>query len=1011
MRKPTAWVLSLAMLGGLAVIGPAAAPASAAAAHTAEPIPASAAQQIATIEADKERRTPAQQKIDSQLIYEAREDRGQAAVVGVPSLRTNVAQQPDRRVQVDIKATVTDELTARITSLGGTVNASVPGLDAVRATVPLQAIEPLAGEPAVHQISPAVQARTARAASVGTQSNQADVTQAANTARSTFGVNGTGAKVCVLSDGVNSLAASQASGDLGAVTVLSGQVGNGDEGTAMLEIVHDIAPGATLVFATAFNSEASFAANIRALADSGCNIIVDDVIYFDEPAFEDGLVGQAVNYATSAPRNALYFSSAGNDGNKNATTSGAWVGDFVAGGPSVAPLPLGGTLHDFDPGPGVALGNSLTSVAPGSPMSLFWSDKFGASSNDYDLFVMDSTMTTIVGSSTNIQNGTQNPFEQPNVVPSAGRKVVIYQKAGAATRYLGLYSNGGRFAFSTAETIRGHAASSNAFAVAATPAAGAIGGGNPSGPFPGTHTTSNQVERFTSDGPVHAFFNPDGSAITPGSFTSAGGVLRQKPDVTAADGVATNAPGFNPFFGTSAAAPNAAAIAALAKSAMPAATSAQMRAALTSAGSVVDIGSAGADRDSGAGIVMAPGLLTTLGAPPAGAGANQPPVGVNDSYSTAKGTTLNVSAASGVLANDTDPNNDALTAVSPTAASHGTVTLSPNGSFTYTPAAGYTGADSFTYRPNDGAANGNVTTVNLTVASAGLTATVSSPPGHGSLTLNPDGSFVYTPSSGFSGTDSFTYIPNDTSSGNGTPVGVNDSFSAQPDTPLNVPAPGVLGNDSLQVNRMAPSAAGSPATVSITIPSSGCAPAPFTDVDTTNVHAADIDCAFAHHLTNGTTATTFSPGATVTRGAMASFIARLIDAVGASLPANPPDAFTDDAGSVHELAINQLAALGIVSGKAPGIYDPSATLTRGQMASLLVGAVEYVRGQPLPVTSDHFPDDNGDVHEHAINALFEAGLTNGFGDGTYRPNNPVQRDQMASFLVRAFDVLMVPTHT
>jgi hypothetical protein len=384
---------------------------------------------------------------------------------------------------------------------------------------------------------------------------------------------------------------------------------------------------------------------------------------------------------------------------------------------------------------------------------------------------------------------------------------------------------------------------------------------------------------------------------------------------------------------------------------------------------------------------------------------------VNDSYSTAKGTTLNVSAARGVLANDTDPNNDPLTAVAPTAAAHGTVALSPNGSFTYTPAAGYTGPDAFTYRPNDGTVSGNVTTVNLTVASAGLTATVSSPPGHGSLTLNPDGSFVYTPSSGFSGTDSFTYIPNDTSSGNGTPVGVNDSFSAQQDTPLNVPAPGVLGNDSLRVNRMAPSAAGSPTTVSITIPASGCAPAPFTDVDTTNVHAADIDCAFAHHLTNGTTATTFSPAQSVTRGAMASFIARLIDAVGASLPANPPDAFTDDAGSVHELAINQLAALGIVSGKGPGIYDPSATLTRGQMATLLVGAVEYVRGQPLPVTSDHFPDDNGDVHEHDINALFEAGLTNGFGDGTYRPNNPVQRDQMASFLVRAFNVLMVPTHT
>jgi hypothetical protein len=139
---------------------------------------------------------------------------------------------------------------------------------------------------------------------------------------------------------------------------------------------------------------------------------------------------------------------------------------------------------------------------------------------------------------------------------------------------------------------------------------------------------------------------------------------------------------------------------------------------------------------------------------------------------------------------------------------------------------------------------------------------------------------------------------------------------------------------------------------------------------------------------------------------MASFIARLIHAAGAALPSAPPDAFTDDEGSVHELAINQLAALSIVSGKAPGIYDPGAALTRGQMATLLVGAVEYVTGAPLAVASDDFPDDNGDVHEHDIDALFEAGLTTGFSDGTFRPGDAVRRDQMASFLVRGYDALV-----
>ena len=87
----------------------------------------------------------------------------------------------------------------------------------------------------------------------------------------------------MLSDGVDSLAASIATGELPAdVEVLPGQAGDGDEGTAMLEIVHDLAPGAQLGFATAFTSDASFADNIRALRAAGCDVIVDDVLYFNE---------------------------------------------------------------------------------------------------------------------------------------------------------------------------------------------------------------------------------------------------------------------------------------------------------------------------------------------------------------------------------------------------------------------------------------------------------------------------------------------------------------------------------------------------------------------------------------------------------------------------------------------------------------------------------------------------------------------------------------------------------
>jgi hypothetical protein len=77
------------------------------------------------------------------------------------------------------------------------------------------------------------------------------------------------------------------------VQVVPGQAGSGDEGTAMLEIVHDLAPGAQLYFATAVNSDASFAANILALKNTyGCDVIVDDVTYLAEGAFQDGPIAQ-----------------------------------------------------------------------------------------------------------------------------------------------------------------------------------------------------------------------------------------------------------------------------------------------------------------------------------------------------------------------------------------------------------------------------------------------------------------------------------------------------------------------------------------------------------------------------------------------------------------------------------------------------------------------------------------------------------------------------------------------
>jgi len=108
------------------------------------------------------------------------------------------------------------------------------------------------------------------------------------------------------------------------------------------------------------------------------------------------------------------------------------------------------------------------------------------------------------------------------------------------------------------------------------------------------------------------FYHADGTPITLGNylFATNGGILLAKPDIAAADAVSCRTPGFSPFFGTSAASPHAAAVAALVKAARPSATGAQIWSALTS--TALDIRAPGIDRDSGYGIVMASGAVNFI---------------------------------------------------------------------------------------------------------------------------------------------------------------------------------------------------------------------------------------------------------------------------------------------------------------------------------------------------------------------------------------------------------------
>ncbi|WP_155948661.1 Ig-like domain-containing protein, partial [Mycobacterium sp. URHB0044] len=214
---------------------------------------------------------------------------------------------------------------------------------------------------------------------------------------------------------------------------------------------------------------------------------------------------------------------------------------------------------------------------------------------------------------------------------------------------------------------------------------------------------------------------------------------------------------------------------------------------------------------------------------------NSAPIGAGDAFSGAEDNPV----SGNVLTNDTDPQNTPLTAILGTGPAHGTVMLATNGSFTYTPAANYSGVDSFTYQASDGTAVSESATVTITVTAindapvAGpdgfstyedtsvsghvlgndvdldgdpLVASLTIPPAHGTVALNPNGSFTYTPSTNYYGVDSFSYVATDgvavsapalvtitIGAVNDAPVAVGDSVFTNEDTAL---TGNVLTNDT-----------------------------------------------------------------------------------------------------------------------------------------------------------------------------------------------------------------------
>ena len=573
-----------------------------------------------------------------------------------------------------------------------------------------------------------------------------------------------------------------------------------DEGRAMLQVVHAVAPGAALAFYTADDSEADFANGIEALAAAGAKVIADDVGYFDEPFFQDGLVAEAVN--TVEAGGVAYFSAAGNDSNlsyENTAPSFATAGTGSMADEYLLNFDTTGATNT------TALPVSVPAIPPGDLLAIVveWDQPYvtgatGASpgaSSSIDLCVSGATGSTVI---TDNDGNTESCTGPNKVGVDPVQILIVANPANAAGNTapqtlnirVGLAANSagaiapGRIIVSVEDdglgstiesfatgsaTIQGHPGAAGAAAVGAA--------------FyfntPGCGTTPAQLESFSSQGGAPILFDTAGARLaTP--------VVRQKPDFVGPDGINTtflgftlasdsppypktgllstsiaacqNNTGYPNFFGTSAATPHAAGIAALALQASPAATPAQIYGSLRA--SALPMSSTTPNFNSGYGFIQADAALVV---PTLTLAAASIPFG---SSTTLTWSTLDASSCTAAA-------NPATNFTSPAApATSGSLTVTPAAAgatvytFTCTGAAGASASNSVTLLATSGTPAvaptlalastsvevGKPTTI--TWSSANATSCTAS--GSWSGTLASSGSQTITPA--IVGTETFTLI-------------------------------------------------------------------------------------------------------------------------------------------------------------------------------------------------------------------------------------------------------------
>lgn len=442
---------------------------------------------------------------------------------------------------------------------------------------------------------------------VGPIVDPADTIMQADLARQMYNVSGAGITVGIISDSFNSdglYPQDIIDGALPAnVRIMSDAIGT-DEGRAMAQLVHQLAPDANLVFYTAGKSKEEFAQAITDLAAAGCNVIVDDVGFFNEAFFQEDVVAQAVDQV--AAQGVTYVSAAGNADSQSWQQTFDPSGVFVENSPLATLFPgVSGQLNDFNPGATVdTLLPCVIAPESATPIIFNWDNSFASATggkvgptDDYGMFAVtiDGDTITLIAYSDDPNSISGEAYEQLNIVNASSDPLQFY---------IGIFNHGSTNNFIKSiwtrdvlrvfdfgndtvnhSTIWGHALAPGAIAVAAADAA-----------------TPNLPESFTSVGGTPLLFDNDGNRIPAN--------VQRKPNVTGIDGTDTTVPGFAPFYGTSAAAPHVAAVAALMLQAAPSSTPRAIRVALEQ--SAVDLYTPGFDFISGYGLVQADAAIGVL---------------------------------------------------------------------------------------------------------------------------------------------------------------------------------------------------------------------------------------------------------------------------------------------------------------------------------------------------------------------------------------------------------------